>query len=131
MTSETMLRGILMGLAPEVPKWFEAKKLPELPEEPSKIITKYKDHEQVNRLLNSWTEDPHWDLDNTFLSPTDFPKGVSKTFREELKEFSDTWKAYWTLKYEITNRRKLERDIQWRKYWAKLCVRELGKIDLD
>ena len=129
-----IVTAILMSQAPERPKWFEGKNIPEKPKEPSKIIDRYSDLGDVVNLLKGWVGDPNWDLDNTYQNKKDYPKGVDiLTFEGELNKFAQTWEEYWESNRKWEQQKQqfdLMLDIQWRVYWAKEALKELNNVSV-
>jgi len=123
-----IVKSILMSQAPERPNWFEGHNIPSAPVMPSRKIERYSDLNDVTILLNSWLGDPHWDLDNTYDTSDQYPKGVDVyTFEDELNKFAQTWEVYWKAHYEWKKTVEFKLDIQWRVYWTNLALEELNE----
>jgi hypothetical protein len=124
MLTDKMYKGILMSLAPPKPEWFIGEKLEE-PTQPFDTISDYADNNEINTLLSSWIKDPIWDLENSYELP-ECPEGLNYLIlTKDLAAFAKEWEVYWRNLRAWKVSVKIQEDLQWRKYWANLIIKEL------
>ena len=123
--SNTVL-ATLIGQAPSRPKWFKGEARYTPPVLPDETIAAYKDHKEVNHLLQRWLKNPVWDLANTYIHPEDIPKGTDfATLQKELAKFEQEWNTYFKQYSDYHNKNEMNLDIQWKIYWAMSAYDEL------
>jgi hypothetical protein len=125
MITDRIYKGILMSLAPPKPDWFIGENLLEEPVKPLYVIPEYAHNGVICTLLSSWISDPIWDLETSY-ELSDCPEGLDRILLEKaLANFAKEWEQYWRAirAWKVTI--SIQEDLQWRKYWANLVIKEL------